>query len=96
MILKLVFRSLEGRCRGKKFVQVLSTELIFMTPVASGEAGRANVRLCSAPSFYLFTTFIIHCSLTLSLLALNPSASDTLLRCFPQDSIVRMGYGSIT
>jgi len=33
---------------------VLSTKLIFITPVglASGAAGRANVGLCSASSFY--------------------------------------------
>jgi len=35
----------------RPFLLVLSTELIFVTPVASGAAGRANVRLCPASSF---------------------------------------------
>ena len=43
--LKLVLRSLGGRCHGNQFLSVLSTELIFVTPVASGTAGYANVGL---------------------------------------------------
>jgi len=44
--LKLVFRSPGGRCHGNQFLLVLSTELIVVTPAASGTAGRANAGLC--------------------------------------------------
>jgi len=44
--MKLVFfPSIEGRCHGNPVLLVLSTELIFVAPVASGSAGRANVWL---------------------------------------------------
>ena len=33
------------------FLLVLSTEMIFVKPVASGAAERANVRLCPVSSF---------------------------------------------
>ena len=46
--LKLVFRSLRRRCLGNQFLKVLSTELIFVTPVASVAAGQANVGFCFA------------------------------------------------
>jgi len=44
---KLVFWFRKGHCHGNQFLLVLSTELIFVTPVASGAAGRANVALLS-------------------------------------------------
>jgi len=46
--LKLVFRSLKGRCHDNQFLSVLSTERIRWTQAASGAAGRANVGLCRA------------------------------------------------
>ena len=46
--LKLVVRFFKGRCHGKQFLLDLSTRLMFVTPVASGAAGRANVELCTA------------------------------------------------
>jgi len=47
-------------CLGDQFLLVLSTKQIFVTPMASGAAGRANVGLCPASSFYFFPT--IDCS----------------------------------
>ena len=49
---EIVFPAFKGRCHGNQFLLVLSTELIFVTPLASGAAGRANVGLCLASSFY--------------------------------------------
>jgi len=40
---ELVSRSLEGRYHGKLFLLILSTELAFIAPVASGTARRAKV-----------------------------------------------------
>jgi len=52
--LKLVFRSLHRRCLGNQFLKVLSTELIFVTPVASVAAGQANVGFCIYVRFLLY------------------------------------------
>jgi len=50
--LKLVFYRFPGeRCHGNQFLSVLYTELIFVTPVASGAAGWANAGLCPASSW---------------------------------------------
>ena len=38
---------------------VLSTEMTFVTPVASGAAGRANVGLCSASSLLTFSELFL-------------------------------------
>ena len=50
--LQLVILSFKGSCHGSQYLLVLSTELIFVTPVASGAAGRANVGLCPEFSSY--------------------------------------------
>jgi len=54
--LKLVFGSLRvDIAMASSFLLVLSTDLIFVTPVASGTAGRANVGLCPAYSYFCFS-----------------------------------------
>jgi len=49
------FPSLKGFYRDSQLFLVLSTEMTFVTPVASGAAGRANVGLCSASSLLTFS-----------------------------------------
>jgi len=50
---KLVFLSLKDRCHDNQFLLVLSTELIFVTPLARGATGRANVGLCPRSSVFI-------------------------------------------
>ena len=59
--------SLKGFYRDNQLFLVLSTEMTFVTPVASGAAGRANVGLCSASSLLTFSELFL---LLLSLIQL--------------------------
>jgi len=61
------FPSLNGLYHDSQLFLVLSTEMTFVTPVASGAAGRANVGLCSASSLLTFSELFL---LLLSLIQL--------------------------
>ena len=51
--LKLVFRSLKGRCRGSQFLLVHGCRWV---QAANGVARWANVGLCNASSCFFFFT----------------------------------------
>jgi len=58
--LKLVFFPIpRERCHANQFLSVLYTELIFVTPVASGAAGWANAGLCPASSSLFFCRVLL-------------------------------------
>ena len=54
------FRSFKGRCHGNQFLVVLSIELIFVTPVASGAARRINVGLWLPFSLHVKSNAFYH------------------------------------
>ena len=47
---EITFSSLQGTLPSQPILLVVSTELIFITQLVSGAAGRANVGLCLASS----------------------------------------------
>jgi len=63
--LKFVFRSVKGHCYSNQFFVGFIHRTDFRHPVASGAAGRANVGLCPASSF--FVTYELYMTLTFEL-----------------------------
>ena len=54
--LKFVFRSLKGHCHGSRFLWFYPQNWwVSLDACGYGAAGRANVRLCSASSFFIYT-----------------------------------------